>query len=109
MSDVFVMRAWGEHLRLSLGDKLMMLSDGHGELSRALGLSVDFSKSSDGASLEFGGQWILTEAESKGDETLEHGERRGGNSWCESSMSTELRTSCCCSFFHNLRIQKLLH
>ncbi|KAJ4952376.1 hypothetical protein NE237_029208 [Protea cynaroides] len=54
MSDVFVMRAWGEHLRLSLGDKLMMLSDGHGELSRALGLSVDFSKSSDGASLGLG-------------------------------------------------------
>ncbi|KAJ4962608.1 hypothetical protein NE237_022547 [Protea cynaroides] len=55
MNDVFVMRAWGEHLRLSLGDKLMMLSDGHGELSRALGLSVDFSNSSDiGASLGLG-------------------------------------------------------
>ncbi|KAK9270125.1 hypothetical protein L1049_025701 [Liquidambar formosana] len=39
VNDVFVMRAWGEHL--AVGEKVMMLSDGRGELSRALGVSLD--------------------------------------------------------------------
>ncbi|XP_010263726.1 PREDICTED: peroxiredoxin-2E-1, chloroplastic-like [Nelumbo nucifera] len=46
MNDVFVMKAWGEHLEAG-GDKpIMMLSDGQGEFSRALGMSLDISPSS---------------------------------------------------------------
>lgn len=41
VNDVFVMRAWGENL--AVGEKVMMLSDGCGELSRALGVPLDMS------------------------------------------------------------------
>lgn len=41
VNDVFVMRAWGENL--GVGERLMMLSDGGGELCGALGVSVDTS------------------------------------------------------------------
>lgn len=39
INDVFVMRAWGENL--AVGEKVKMLSDGCGELSKSLGLSVE--------------------------------------------------------------------
>ncbi|XP_050365766.1 peroxiredoxin-2D-like [Argentina anserina] len=38
VSDVFVMRAWGEIM--AVGERVMMLCDGLGELTRALGASV---------------------------------------------------------------------
>ncbi|KAF5747121.1 peroxiredoxin-2E-1 chloroplastic-like [Tripterygium wilfordii] len=38
-NDVFVMKAWGENL--AVGEKVMMLSDGGGELCGALGMTVD--------------------------------------------------------------------
>lgn len=38
INDEFVMRAWGQHL--GVGEKVMMLSDGRGELATALGLST---------------------------------------------------------------------
>lgn len=41
VNDVFVMRAWGENL--AVGDRVMMLSDGGGELAKALGVSSDRS------------------------------------------------------------------
>ena len=39
VNDVYVMRAWGEHL--AVGERVMMLSDGGGELARELGVSLD--------------------------------------------------------------------
>ena len=41
VNDPFVMQAWGESLHVPQG--LMMLSDGNGDLSRALGLEMDAS------------------------------------------------------------------
>ncbi len=39
VNDVFVMHAWGESA--SVGDKVLMLSDGNGEYAKALGLEMD--------------------------------------------------------------------
>ncbi len=41
VNDVFVMDAWGK--AHDAGDKVMMLADGNGEFSEALGLSMDAS------------------------------------------------------------------
>jgi peroxiredoxin len=41
VNDVLVMKAWGENL--AVGEKVMMLSDGCGQLSAALGVSLDMS------------------------------------------------------------------
>ena len=41
VNDVFVMDAWGK--AHDAGDKVMMLADGNGEFSTALGLSMDAS------------------------------------------------------------------
>ncbi|MFK3844989.1 peroxiredoxin [Stenotrophomonas sp. NPDC078853] len=43
VNDPFVMKAWGESQHVP--DGLLMLSDGNGELARALGLEVDASAS----------------------------------------------------------------
>lgn len=40
VNDVFVMKAWGENLSVG-GDKVMILSDGRGELAGAFGVSLD--------------------------------------------------------------------
>lgn len=40
VNDVFVMKAWGE--KLALGEKVKVLSDAGGDLSKALGLPLDF-------------------------------------------------------------------
>ncbi len=42
MNDAFVMGAWGESQ--GAGDKVMMLADGNGDFTRALGLEMDASK-----------------------------------------------------------------
>ena len=42
VNDVFVMNAWGEQQGAS--NKVMMLADGNGELTRALGLEMDATK-----------------------------------------------------------------
>ena len=42
VNDAFVMGAWGESQ--GTGDKVMMLADGNGEFTRALGLEMDASK-----------------------------------------------------------------
>jgi peroxiredoxin len=42
VNDAFVMGAWGEHQ--GAGDKVMMLADGNGDFTRALGLEMDASK-----------------------------------------------------------------
>jgi peroxiredoxin len=42
VNDAFVMGAWGE--QQGAGDKVMMLADGNGEFTRALGLEMDASK-----------------------------------------------------------------
>jgi len=42
VNDVFVMGAWGA--QQGAGDKVMMLADGNGELTAALGLEMDASK-----------------------------------------------------------------
>jgi len=42
VNDVFVMSAWGEDREV--GDKVLMLADGNGEYTRALGLELDASK-----------------------------------------------------------------
>jgi len=42
VNDVFVMNAWGKDQ--SVGDKVMMLADGNGTFSKALGLELDASK-----------------------------------------------------------------
>jgi peroxiredoxin len=39
VNDVFVMNAWGKHS--NVGDKILMLADGNGEYSKALGLDMD--------------------------------------------------------------------
>ena len=39
VNDVFVMNAWGKHS--NVGDKVLMLADGNGDYSRALGLELD--------------------------------------------------------------------
>lgn len=41
VNDPFVMKAWGTHS--GVADKVMMLPDGNGELTRALGLEMDGS------------------------------------------------------------------
>lgn len=41
VNDGFVMRAWG--LDTDVGDDILMLADGNGELARALGLEIDIS------------------------------------------------------------------
>lgn len=42
VNDAFVMAAWGEDR--DVGDKLMMLADGNGDLTGKLGLELDASK-----------------------------------------------------------------
>lgn len=39
VNDVFVMGAWGEHSQA--GDKVLLLADGNGDYTRALGLELD--------------------------------------------------------------------
>src|SRR5262245_49480073 len=41
VNDVFVMNAWGK--ASNVGDKILMLADGNGEYSKALGLELDAS------------------------------------------------------------------
>ena len=41
VNDAFVMRAWKESL--GVGDEVMLLSDGNGELTRAMGVELDLS------------------------------------------------------------------
>ena len=41
MNDPFVMKAWGEDR--NVGDDVMMLSDGNGEFTAAIGLEMDGS------------------------------------------------------------------
>jgi glutaredoxin/glutathione-dependent peroxiredoxin len=42
VNDVFVMNAWGK--AQGAGDKVLMLADGNGDYSRALGLTMDASR-----------------------------------------------------------------
>ena len=42
VNDVFVMKAWGENQ--GVGDDVMMLADGNGEFTRAVGLELDGSR-----------------------------------------------------------------
>jgi peroxiredoxin len=42
VNDAFVMAAWGE--AHGVGDKILMLADGNGDYTKALGLEADFSK-----------------------------------------------------------------
>jgi peroxiredoxin len=42
VNDVFVMKAWGEHQ--GVGDDIMMLADGNGDFTKALGLELDGSR-----------------------------------------------------------------
>jgi peroxiredoxin len=42
VNDAFVMGAWGESQKA--GDKVMMLADGNGDFTRALGLELDATK-----------------------------------------------------------------
>ena len=42
MNDVFVMKAWGEDQ--GVGDDVLMLADGNGDFTRAVGLELDASK-----------------------------------------------------------------
>ena len=42
VNDAFVMGAWGE--QQGAGDKVMMLADGNGDFTRAVGLEMDGSK-----------------------------------------------------------------
>ncbi len=42
VNDAFVMSAWGKDQ--AIGDEVMMLADGSGDFTRALGLEGDFSK-----------------------------------------------------------------
>lgn len=43
VNDLAVMTAWGE--AQGVGDEILMLADGNGELTRAMGLETDFSRS----------------------------------------------------------------
>ncbi|XP_008220817.1 PREDICTED: peroxiredoxin-2E-1, chloroplastic-like [Prunus mume] len=52
-SDVFVMRAWGENL--AVGDRVMMLSDGRGELGNALGVSLNLNTATNACLVTFNG------------------------------------------------------
>ena len=42
VNDVFVMKAWGQDQ--GVGDEVMMLADGNGEFTRAMGLEMDAAK-----------------------------------------------------------------
>jgi peroxiredoxin len=42
VNDVFVMDAWGRHL--GVGERILMLADGNGDYTRALGLELDATK-----------------------------------------------------------------
>ncbi len=42
VNDAFVMNAWGK--AQGAGDKVLMLADGNGDFSRAMGLTVDLSQ-----------------------------------------------------------------
>ena len=42
VNDAFVMKAWGESQ--SIGDAILMLGDGNGDFTKALGLEMDASK-----------------------------------------------------------------
>lgn len=42
VNDAFVMGAWGEQQKV--GDKVVMLADGNGDFTRALGMEMDASK-----------------------------------------------------------------
>jgi peroxiredoxin len=42
VNDVFVMKAWGEHQ--GVGDDVLMLADGNGEFTKAVGLELDASR-----------------------------------------------------------------
>jgi len=42
VNDVFVMKAWGENQ--GVGDDILMLADGNGDFTRAVGLELDGSK-----------------------------------------------------------------
>jgi glutaredoxin/glutathione-dependent peroxiredoxin len=42
VNDVFVMKAWGENQ--NVGDDIMMLADGNGDFTRAVGLEMDGSR-----------------------------------------------------------------
>jgi len=42
VNDAFVMGAWGDQQKV--GDKIMMLADGNGDLTKALGLELDGSR-----------------------------------------------------------------
>lgn len=41
VNDGFVMHAWGQQTQV--GDEILLLADGNGELARALGLEIDIS------------------------------------------------------------------
>ena len=42
VNDVFVMKAWGEDQKV--GDNILMLADGNGDFTKAVGLELDGSK-----------------------------------------------------------------
>ncbi|HEY1426188.1 MAG TPA: peroxiredoxin [Caulobacteraceae bacterium] len=42
VNDVFVMKAWGENQ--GVGDNILMLADGNGDFTKALGLELDGSR-----------------------------------------------------------------
>jgi len=42
VNDVFVMKAWGENQ--GVGDNILMLADGNGDFTKALGLELDASR-----------------------------------------------------------------
>ena len=42
VNDVFVMKAWGENQ--SVGDNVLMLADGNGDFTKAIGLELDGSR-----------------------------------------------------------------
>ncbi|MGH2930957.1 MAG: peroxiredoxin, partial [Caulobacteraceae bacterium] len=42
VNDVFVMKAWGENQ--GVGEDVLMLADGNGEFTRAMGLEMDATK-----------------------------------------------------------------
>ena len=42
VNDVYVMAAWGQYL--GVGDRILMLADGNGDYTHALGLELDASK-----------------------------------------------------------------
>src|SRR2546423_1012569 len=42
VNDVFVMKAWGQDQ--GVGDNIMMLADGNGDFTKAIGLELDASR-----------------------------------------------------------------